>query len=79
MLIHSFTPASGSLLSVADLSIAEVRAILAFASTLEAEPAVARAQRLFKRRVALLFYESSTRTPAPRSSSPRKPSAQIPR
>ncbi len=55
-------PAAGSLLSVDDLSLAEVGEILALASVLEAEPPVLRAQRLFKRRIALLFYESSTRT-----------------
>ena len=56
------TPAPGSLLSVTDLSLDEISEILALASTLEAEPPIPRAQRLFKRRVALLFYESSTRT-----------------
>ncbi len=62
--MHTHTPiaAAGSLLSVADLPIEEVRAILALATTLESEEPAARAQRLFKRRVALLFYESSTRT-----------------
>ncbi len=54
--------APGSLLSVADLSLAEVSEILSLASVLEAEPPALRAQRLFKRRVSLLFYESSTRT-----------------
>ncbi len=54
--------APGSLLSVADLSIADVREVFALASVLESEPVAARAQRLFKRRIALLFYESSTRT-----------------
>jgi aspartate carbamoyltransferase catalytic subunit len=53
---------AGSLLSVADLSIDDVRSILKLADELEAEPAAQRATRLFKRRVSLLFYESSTRT-----------------
>jgi aspartate carbamoyltransferase catalytic subunit len=53
---------AGGLLSVVDLSIEEIRDILALASVLEREDPALRAQRLFKRRVALLFYESSTRT-----------------
>jgi aspartate carbamoyltransferase catalytic subunit len=53
---------AGSLLSVADLSIEDVASILKLADDLEAEPAARRAERLFKRRVSLLFYESSTRT-----------------
>jgi aspartate carbamoyltransferase catalytic subunit len=52
----------GSLLSVADLSIEDVASILTLAGELEAEPSARRAERLFKRRVSLLFYESSTRT-----------------
>ena len=52
----------GSLLSVADLSIEDVASILKLSDELEAEPAARRAERLFKRRVSLLFYESSTRT-----------------
>ncbi|HEY0785813.1 MAG TPA: aspartate carbamoyltransferase catalytic subunit [Acidobacteriaceae bacterium] len=55
-------PAPGSLLSVEDLSMDQVRQVLALASVLETEAPALRAQRLFKRRVALLFYESSTRT-----------------
>ncbi len=51
-----------SLLSVADLSLAEVGGVLALASELEAEAHGARVRRLEGRRVALLFYESSTRT-----------------
>jgi aspartate carbamoyltransferase catalytic subunit len=39
-----------------------VGSILKLADELEAEPAVSRAERLYKRRVSLLFYESSTRT-----------------
>ncbi|HEY0758874.1 MAG TPA: aspartate carbamoyltransferase catalytic subunit [Acidisarcina sp.] len=54
--------APGSLLSVLDLSLAEIAAILATATTLENEDPLKRMLRLQKRRVALLFYESSTRT-----------------
>jgi len=56
------TAAPGSLLSVSDLSLAEISDLLSMACVLETEAPAARAQRLFKRRVALLFYESSTRT-----------------
>jgi aspartate carbamoyltransferase catalytic subunit len=52
----------GSLLSVLDLSIAEIGELLALAATLENEDPLVRMKRLLKRRVALLFYESSTRT-----------------
>jgi aspartate carbamoyltransferase catalytic subunit len=51
-----------SLLSVTSLSVEEVSAILHLATQLEAEEPLARAMRLARRRVALLFYESSTRT-----------------
>lgn len=51
-----------SLLSIADISLNEVQVILKLTDQLENEPPARRAQRLFKRRVALLFYESSTRT-----------------
>jgi aspartate carbamoyltransferase catalytic subunit len=51
-----------SLLSVSTLRVEDVADILRLASELEAEPAAARATRLAHRRVALLFYESSTRT-----------------
>jgi len=51
-----------SLLSVSTLSLEEVRNILELADLLEREPPARRTQRLCKRRVALLFYESSTRT-----------------
>jgi aspartate carbamoyltransferase catalytic subunit len=50
------------LLGVEDLSLAEVSEILAAASELAAEDALIRARRFAKRRLALLFYESSTRT-----------------
>ncbi|MGC8549683.1 MAG: aspartate carbamoyltransferase catalytic subunit [Acidobacteriaceae bacterium] len=52
----------GSLLSARDLTPERTRAILQLADKLEAEDAFKRAKRLLKRRVALLFYESSTRT-----------------
>ena len=55
-------PLAGSLLGIEDLSLEDVSAVLALASELEAEDPLVRARRLAKRRVALLFYESSTRT-----------------
>ena len=55
-------PLAGSLLGIEDLSLADVSALLALAAELEAEDPLQRAHRLAKRRVALLFYESSTRT-----------------
>ena len=51
-----------SLLSVTSLSGEDVSAILHLATLLETEEPQARALRLAHRRVALLFYESSTRT-----------------
>ncbi len=53
---------SRSLLSVSDLGIEEIGAILKLAAILENEDPLVRSRRLQKRRVALLFYESSTRT-----------------
>ena len=53
---------AGSLLSVSDLSMEDVASILKLADELETEDTVTRDARLFKRRVSLLFYESSTRT-----------------
>src|ERR1700719_3153951 len=53
---------SGSLLSVTHLDIPTVSHILSLAATLEHEKPLSRAKRLAHRRVALLFYESSTRT-----------------
>ncbi len=53
---------SRSLLSVTSLGVSDVSAILHLATMLEAEEPLARAMRLARRRVALLFYESSTRT-----------------
>ena len=52
----------GSVLGVADLTLEQIGHILARASFLTAEDPLQRAQRLAKRKVALLFYESSTRT-----------------
>src|ERR1700761_7130242 len=53
---------SRSLLSVVSLTTDDITAILELATELEQEDPVARAQRLAHRRVALLFYEASTRT-----------------
>ena len=53
---------AGSALSVTHFTLDDVNSILALASKLEAMPIQRRAQLLSKRRVALLFYESSTRT-----------------
>jgi aspartate carbamoyltransferase catalytic subunit len=52
----------GSAISANDFSVAEVRQILESADALEKENPMRRGDRLAKRRVALLFYESSTRT-----------------
>ena len=54
--------ASGCLLSVAELSVGEVASILGLTARLDAMAAVEKARLLTGRRVALLFYESSTRT-----------------
>ncbi len=51
-----------SLLSIADLSLAEITSLLTLAAELEGETHTLRVRRLEGRRVALLFYESSTRT-----------------
>jgi aspartate carbamoyltransferase catalytic subunit len=53
---------AGSALSVTHFTLDDVSRILAQASKLEAMPPLRRAQLYAKRRVALLFYESSTRT-----------------
>lgn len=58
----SQTRAPGSLLSVTSLSLPDVSAILRSAAELESEDPLARATMLAKRRIALLFYEASTRT-----------------
>jgi aspartate carbamoyltransferase catalytic subunit len=52
----------GSLLSIQDLSLEDVSQILTRASVLEQMDPLVRDRILPKRRVALLFYESSTRT-----------------
>jgi aspartate carbamoyltransferase catalytic subunit len=52
----------GSLLSVLDLTLEQVSRILSRATELESMDPLARDRILFKRRIALLFYESSTRT-----------------
>jgi len=57
-----FSVHSGSALSVNDFSLEEIDKLLAQATQLEAIPPLRRARLLAKRRVALLFYESSTRT-----------------
>jgi len=54
--------AAGSLLTVRDLSVGEVSAILAETARLERMAHAERARMLAGRRMALLFYESSTRT-----------------
>jgi len=51
-----------SLLSVSDLSLDEISHILTRATVLENQDPLTRDRILAKRRVALLFYESSTRT-----------------
>ncbi len=55
-------PVPGSLLGIEDLTLEDVSEILTLATALESEDPLRRAFRLAKRRVALLFYESSTRT-----------------
>ena len=52
----------GSLLSIQDLSLEAVSHLLARATALESMDPLVRDQILLKRRLALLFYESSTRT-----------------
>jgi aspartate carbamoyltransferase catalytic subunit len=52
----------GSLLSAGDLSLAEISHILSRATFLENEDPLKRDRILSKRKIALLFYESSTRT-----------------
>jgi aspartate carbamoyltransferase catalytic subunit len=54
--------AAGSLLTVEHLSLADVAEILSMTTRLEQMAADARAQVLKGRTIALLFYESSTRT-----------------
>jgi aspartate carbamoyltransferase catalytic subunit len=52
----------GSLLSIDHLTLGDIGHILARAAALETQDPLVRARILAKRRVALLFYESSTRT-----------------
>ncbi|HEY1580661.1 MAG TPA: aspartate carbamoyltransferase catalytic subunit [Terracidiphilus sp.] len=52
----------GSLLSVMDLSLKDVSHLLVRATALENQDPLTRDRILLKRRIALLFYESSTRT-----------------
>ncbi len=52
----------GSLLSVQDLSLDQINRLLARATELETMDPIERDRILFKRRIALLFYEPSTRT-----------------
>jgi len=54
--------AAGSLLTVTDLTVVEVAAILAATDRIERMAGADRARILTGRRIALLFYESSTRT-----------------
>src|ERR1035438_7728715 len=56
----SYNP--GSLLSASDLSLEGISHILARATVLENQDPLTRDRILAKRRIALLFYESSTRT-----------------
>ena len=58
----SLAYAAGSLISVEQLTVADVAAILAMTARLERMDAAERARVLTGRTVALLFYESSTRT-----------------
>jgi aspartate carbamoyltransferase catalytic subunit len=54
--------ATGSLLTVVGLSVVEIAAILASTDRIERMSGAERARILAGRRIALLFYESSTRT-----------------
>jgi len=58
----SFPHNPGSLLSVSDLTVDSVSRLLRRATELEGQDPVLRDRILAKRRIALLFYESSTRT-----------------
>ena len=58
----SFPFHPGSLLSVLDLTVDGVAHLLTRAMALEKEDPLKRDRILAKRRIALLFYESSTRT-----------------
>ena len=52
----------GSLISVAELSVGEVARVLELTTSLEEMSPTAKAKLLAGRKIALLFYESSTRT-----------------
>ncbi len=52
----------GSLLSASDLDLAAINHVLSRATALESQDPLTRDRILAKRRIALLFYESSTRT-----------------
>ncbi len=58
----SFPYNPGSLLSVMDLTVEGVSQLLARTAELESQDPLVRDRILAKRRIALLFYESSTRT-----------------
>ena len=58
----SFPYNPGSLLSVMDLDLPAIGHVLARATALENQDPLTRDRILLKRRIALLFYESSTRT-----------------
>jgi aspartate carbamoyltransferase catalytic subunit len=60
--VKSSRYAAGSLLTVTDLTVVEVAAILAATDRIERMSDADRARMLAGRRIALLFYESSTRT-----------------
>ena len=60
--LHKAPIHPGSLLSISQLTVEGVGKILALASDLESAAVRKRELRLHKRRVSLLFYESSTRT-----------------
>jgi aspartate carbamoyltransferase catalytic subunit len=61
-ILETCTIAAGSLLTVANLAVEEIAAILAATDRLERMAAAERGKILAGRRIALLFYESSTRT-----------------
>jgi aspartate carbamoyltransferase catalytic subunit len=60
--VSSFPYHPGSLLSVLDLTVDGVSQLLIRATELDGEDPILRDHILAKRRIALLFYESSTRT-----------------
>jgi len=62
ILVPPLCGSPASVLSVNDLTLETVSEILTQARVLEQEDPLKRAKRLAKRRIALLFYESSTRT-----------------